>query len=315
MALHSDGEYIRIQGDLVQFVEERVTRQALLKDVIDKLEISQPVTLPTIGRTQVFAHFEQVGMTKRLFAMTEIPPAVRFISKNIYSGTARRYKLSMPWTYIWFVAETADQNINAANWAFTSYRIFHSKTQYKGIDDEFIAARLPNVYADGRICWGATGVDPRMTLADRFDQLTNEWYVSRFNTDLDGPHSYPNGADSFREWVLGTLENNRWFETWNDWTDPLVTKYSVRRLLEEFGSTPFMERINNPGAIPEVPTNLTFGAWDQWWNQLEPLERARARISINNLAEDTPDDFPAEIPVLVGTDDDGGEDIPYEFGD
>lgn len=311
MAYFRDGEHIRIQGDLVQYVEEHVTRQVTLKDFINKIEVSQPVTLPTLGRTQVFAHFEQQGMVKRIFAMTEIPPGVRFISKNLWGSTARRYRLSFPWTYMWFVAETSD-DLSRATWSFSDYRIFHSKNQYKNMDDEFISARVPNVYSDGRICWGATGVDPRMTLADRIDQLTNEWYVSRFNTDLDSEHSYPNRAGTFKEWVLGTMENGRWYETWSDWTDPSVPKFTVRQLLRDHNVTPFTERINNPGAIPAVPTNMTFGSWDEWWAQLEPLQRARASVSLENLALDDPENVPLDMedPALVT--DDGGEEIAYE---
>ena len=42
----------------------------------------------------------------------------------------------------------------------------------------------PNVYGDGRICFGSTGANMDQSLSQRLQQTVNEFYVSDFNRDL-----------------------------------------------------------------------------------------------------------------------------------
>src|SRR6187431_1270427 len=306
-----DGERIVVQGDLVELQELRTIRQVPLNEWLQRINVTTPVTLPTIGRTQVFAHYDgTAGGVKRFFILSEIPAAIRSIEKNI-GNSARRYRLAFPHTYIWFVAETAEDKVDRASCAINEYRCFHARDRYNGIDTEMVVAFVPNIYGDGRICWGATGVDPGMTLADRIDKLTNEWYLSRFNTDLDGYTHYPRGAANFRDWVIETREGGASiYRNWPEWTDPNVTKYTVRRLLEEHGVTPTLTNIVLPNEIPAVETNMTFGRWDEWWTSLDPQQRTRAQISLGNLALDDPENLP-ELEETPEDSDDGGVEIEY----
>lgn len=305
-----DGEYLEIQGNLAQIVERRVTRQVPLEEALRNLQTAIPVTFPTIGRTQVFGHYDasQRGL-KRTYILSEIPAGIKNISKNIAGGRARRYRLAMPWTYLWFGAETGNADSNAA-WSINDYKIFQSRTRYSGIDQEMIVARLPNVYGDGRICWGTTGASPNATLADRIDQLTNEWFLSRFNTDLDGGVPLPYGEPNYRRWVAETRENPSCWQNWPEWASRNVIKYTVRSLLANAGETIRTEEIVLPNSIPEVPVRLTFGSWEQWWSRIPEEERVRARISMENYFADNPTTAFVDDVEEIETDD-GGTDIPF----
>jgi hypothetical protein len=303
------GEEIVIKGELVELRTISINRQVPLKDWLDNIEVVAPVTLPTIGRTQVFAHYDKTGGTHRLMVLTEIPAGIRHLEKNLRNGTARRYRLAMPWTYLWFACESS----NGRDWGIGDYRVFHARERYNGITDEMIVARVPNVYHDGRICWGSAGVSPSLTLADRLDQLTNDFYVSRFNSDLDGNVPLPYNEPNYARWVRESAEDAASWRRWPEFTDRNVTKYTVENLLQTHGVTPRLTEIVMPDAIPEVPVRLTFGRWDEWWMALEPEQRAMAQISLGNLALDDAANVPIgqvqeAAPVEV---DDGGTTIDF----
>lgn len=303
------GEEISIQGDLVTLRTTSISRQVPLEDWLDGLNISRPSTFPVLARSQVFGHMEEVGTVKKLFALTEIPAGIKNITKNLRNGTARRYRLAMPWTYLWFVCQTGDADTRSGAWSVGDYKVFHARQRFNSVNDEMIVARLPNVYADGRICWGAAGVAPGLSLADRLDQLTNEWYLSRFNTDLDGENSIPQGEPNYRRWVHESHENPNCWQNWTEWTDRNVGKVTVTSLMAAHGTTPRMTEIVLDDAIPEVPIRLTFGHWDQWWMNLPPEERARAQISLGNL--DLDDAIPAAVEEVIDPTDDGGVEVPF----
>ncbi len=314
-----NGEYIEMQGNIARLMERRLVREVRLEDVANSLEVSKPVTLPTIARAQVFAHVDESDQTsKKLYVLSEIPAGIKNISKNLGDRGARRYRLAMPWTYIWFACSTTDNIIRGASWAITDYKIFHAQSRYDGINDPMIVARVPNVYEDGRICWGATGVSPNMSLANRIDQLTNEWYLSRFNTDLDGSVPLPYDEGNYRRWVQETRDNPNCWVSWPEWTNPTVTKYTVAGLLANAGQTPRMQEIILADSIPEIPIRLTFGSWEEWWRRLPAEERRRSIISMENMRFDDPSIIPDAPDLVTGhydddeDYDDGGVEIPYE---
>jgi hypothetical protein len=310
-----DGELVEIQNGLATVYRKETVRQVSLDALMKTLSTgSGPVTLPTIARSQVFAHLDTSNRnSKKLFIMSEIPAGITNITINNRDRSgARRYRLSMPWTYLWFMATTGESDITRATWSIEDYRVFHARDQYKGVDDEMIVARLPNVYGDGRICWGATGTSPNMSLADRIDALTNGWYLSRFNHDLDGSVPLPQNEPNYRRWVQESRGNVAAFRSWPEWNDRDVTKYSVRSLLLQSGTEPFIEEIHLPNAIPEVPTRLTFLRAEEFWNSLSPENRLRLDRALQNL-RDNPDFFAGAEEILnaeVDPEDDGGVPVP-----
>ncbi len=283
----TDGERISIQNDLVTLEQVSTSRQVSLADFLEQLNVGGSVTFPTLPRTAVFVHQDSsTPGTRSMFFLTEIPAGIVNLEKNLYEE-ARRYRLAMPWTYIWFAVSTNDMTPNTAQWAVNDYRCFHKLERYNGINEEMIVARLPNVYSDGRICWGATGADPRATLGERLDQLTNEWYLSRFNADLDGNVELPYGAADYARWIRESRENPTSWRNWPEWTDVNVSKYTVDALLRDHGMTARTREIVLPNSIPSIPMRLTYGSWEEWFRTQVPAEELRrAEIAIANVRAD-----------------------------
>jgi hypothetical protein len=286
-----------------------------LEQFLPLISVRNDVTLPTIPRTMVFGHY--APNEKKFYILSELPTAIRSISKNLRDGTARRYRLAMPWTYIWYVAEETRTNA----WELTDHRIFFARERYETMDSPMIVAMLPNVYDDGRICWGSTGTSPNQSLADRIDTLTNEWYLSRFNADLDGQRPLPYGESNYARWVRETNEIGlRSYDNWPEWNS--MPRYTVNRLLAGDSVEPRPVILTLADSIPPVtiaPRFGTFGAWEEWWNNLPAEQRGRAFTALSNIREDNPDFVPTVFPEDVAATaaapttptDDGGTEIPY----
>lgn len=305
-------EIIEIEGNLVSLVSRTVSRQMSLEDFIPYISIQKPITFPTIARSQVFAHYELPA--SKMFALCEISPGIRTIRKNMSDGTARSYRLAFPWTYFWF--QISGVNLTDSDIPYIDdYRIYFARERYSDINTPMIPALLPNVYSDGRICWGSTGVSSSLSMSDQLDGLVNGWYSSRFNSDLDGNRPYPYGENSFRRWVEESARSATCWEMWPEWNQE-VTK--VKDLLEEAGTSyrPAVVRLAN--TIPEIRTPASFGRWEDWWQEIPIVERRRALIAAQNVEQSHIPDTLGQtyISNQINSDDDfyndGGIEIPYE---
>jgi hypothetical protein len=283
------GERITIKGDLVQLEELIVTRQVPLKDWLENVNISTPTTLPTLGSTQRFGHIDKNPEGHwRYFVLTEIPAGIKQLLKTDgRGGETRRYRVSTPWTYIWLVATSADRVISStSSWSITDYRAFFANERYISPETEMISAILPNIYRNGRICWGATGADVRANFSDRIDQLTNEFYLTRFNTDLDGEMGIPNGALTYRQWVDESRADVSCWKNWTDWQH--ADKFNVGNLMATDGAEPRSTPIVLNNSIPEIPIRLTYGRWEEWLLENIPREElARLRVTMGNIDWET----------------------------
>lgn len=302
-----EGQFLQIQNNLAQIVDFRVIRQGRLEDIAPHLEVGNNFSLPTVPRTAVFASLNIEDGTQTLAFLSEIPPGRKNLVKRQRDGRFFRYRLAMPWTYMW----TTWQSRNGRNWSSMEYRIFHALNRYSGPNDEMIAALLPNVYANGNICWGATGADANQSIGDRVDDLTNNWYLTRFNTDLDGEHGLPWGEPNYGRWVRESRENIDCWRSWPEWER--APKYTVNGLLNGEGFQSRLERQTVQGAIPEIPAPLTFGRADETMAALTPEQQAILFLALQNNGI-TADNLPAIDTATENTganpvtpDDDGGE--------
>jgi len=305
-------EFIEIEDGIARLITKTVSRQIPLAELVKYVEHIPDVTLPSIARTQVFAHQSYSVSDTKMLILCELPPGVRSITKNIRRGTPRglrRYRLSIPWTYFWFYASSNDlPTSEIRNWSIYSTRIFSAKEQYKDINSPMIVAPLPNLSADGEVCWGSTSVPLRQSLADQLDQKVNEWYLSDFNDDLDGNVRLPYGETSLKRWVTESRESANSWRNWPEWEDAR-RQVTVKSLLEHAGvETPFAEKFISDGFIPPANMPLTYGAWDEWWALVNSAQRLRALRSLENLIQDMPDFAPEEIfeEDSIADNDDGG---------
>jgi len=157
------------------------------------------------------------------------------------------------------------------------YRVFWSKNRYNDPNaTDCIRALLPNVYNDGRICFGSTGADANQSIANRLDQTVNEFFSSEFNNDLGV--AYPNEWRGYRAWVAATAKDPMGWMSWPDLGPDQTnwTKYSWNSIIGEWNTVPTRDiPVAVPDPIPPLALNASFGRIEQWLDSLTPAQRIR----------------------------------------
>ena len=183
-------------------------------------------------------------------------------------------ELSFPYTRFFFICKTNDPTNNLA-WRLMNYKVLWANKQYADKNErDMIPALLPNVYDDGRICFGSTGANADQTLSDRLNQTVNEFFVSEFNSDLHIRR--PNGARTWRSWERMTVNDPTGWMQWDDWTNTTNQHYSYTDLCgrARVNHDRFEPMIaGNP--IPEVPLGASFGRIREWLATLDNSQRSR----------------------------------------
>lgn len=297
-----------IQNDLVQIIEETVTRQIPLQKLFPHLVQKVPVTIPVLPRTSRFVHLDESQPNKKVINfLCEVPAGVKTITKeNKDKYNKRRYRLSFPWTYFFItaVAEGAAERFVVTNW-----KCFHSRKEFDGLPGEFYVAFLPNIYKEtGEICFGSAGGPPG-SLADQIDFIVNNFYITEFNDHLDRSHMvWPFNGTSFKNWVDATEAKGA--SAWRDfpeWTSGTRQKFTLHDLLGG-ANVARSERIEGGTAIPEIPSPMTFGRAEEWIRNIAPQDRGRLKIALGNVVEDDPNAVEAPVEIAEVTDDGG---VPF----
>lgn len=296
--------HLEIHNGLVQRVRREVLSSAPLDSIAPLLETRLPVLTPIMPRSMVMFWYDaSATTTRKLRVLCEIPAAIRPIVK-----LNRRYRLAMPWTYMLFDLETRSQD--DTRWSMTNYRAYHAEERITRLDQQVIAALLPNVDDSATICFGSTGVDANQPMCDYIDTIVNRWYVSNFNNDLVRGRMVPrpyHPAPNWLPWVQATRERGaNSFREWPEWTNPDITHWTIAQLMGN-------EQAALPGttvedAIPVLPPVPTFGGADEAILGWSPVQRARIYAALN-AHDDEPDFFEVPVPVVTTLTDDGGEDI------
>ena len=315
-------QIIEIEGDLARRVSREVIQEMPLADILPFIENRPPITM-FHPRSAIFTYWnESDPRNKQVKYLCELPPGIRSIVKS-----GRRYRLAIPWTYFVFgftMGAAGDIN-DGANWQMVDYLVFHSRDRFEGPEHRLWTAFLPNVYEDGRICFGTTGVPTRQSLMNRVDQMVNEWYLTQFNNDVHGSRTHPlpfNGRlpNGWALWVNATRDHGlQAIQQMPEWdvTDQSIPSWTVSEILTGMGARPSMiafpqERVQIgtvTDAVPAIQMPWTFGRIEEWYAQLDPVQRFRVRTAANNYVTEnpaavqapTPDDDPNNLT------DDGGE--------
>ena len=264
-------QIIEIEGGLVRLISKSIDYQIPMADWIDKIEKRAPINtpvLPTGTRAMVWDPTDLNAQT--LTVLIEREP------HNMRMDYGRSVKtLSVPWTRFLFFCKTNDPSNHLA-WVLTDYRVFWAKSRYADpAVSDMIPAMLPNVYGDGRICFGSTGANANQSLADRLDETVNGFFTSQFNDDL--AIIRPNGARSWRQWERMTANNPTGWVEWDDW-DPNVGRHQMYSLDVFQGNVNTTHRFSPMIAadpIPAIELGATFGRAYEWVERLDNNQRAR----------------------------------------
>lgn len=253
---------IEIEGGLVNVVERVVTASIPIGEWLPHIEKRNPIHVPTLPPgTRAMSWDPRDPNDQILSVLIELQPS---IIQMDYQGDIRT--LSVPYTRFFFEARTSNAQDNML-WSLTNYRIFWAKTEYEDPDKkDMIAALLPNVYEDGRICFGSTGADVNQTLAKRLSQTVNEFYASQFNNDL--AIRRPQGARGWRQWERMTQNDPTGWMEWSD-LDPSQGIHMMRsynNLIQQTATQGIgrFEPMVAANPIPEVPIGASFGRVQQW---------------------------------------------------
>lgn len=231
--------------------------------------IYSPV-LPTNVRAEYWDSTDQSNQ-KLVFMMEREPQIITMTFRN-REGNTTRHRLSIPWSRFTFTATTSDINARGAGWQLQDYKVFWSKDRYTDpTKEDMVPCLLPNIYEDGRICFGSTAPAAGTNFADRMDEIVNSFYISMFNRDL--AIRYPNGARSWATWERLTETNPMHWREWSDWTNighlMSYTQVSGAAIIDR------SERVIGADGIPPLNTGATWGAAEEWWNALNNNQRAR----------------------------------------
>lgn len=273
---------IRIQGDLVSLVDETVVRSIALNDWLPNIERRAPIFTPVLPTGLRGMNWDPTDLSNQtLSVLIEVPPQVMSMTYDRRDGTRTRpgievHRLSIPFTRFAFIFTTADPRSH--NWVPSDYRVYWARSRYSNPSlADMTPALLPNVYADGRICFGTTAADANQSLADRIDSTVNGFFTSTFNSDLT--IRYPNGWRNWTAWEqMSTASPNDW-TTWPD-LDPrggIRSFYSWEALNGSFSNHTAnrLDPVIANDGIPELPLGATFGRTHEWLNGLTPEQRAR----------------------------------------
>jgi Prokaryotic E2 family D len=266
-------QVIEIENGLVRLVERSVQYSVPMTDWLDKIEKRNPIATPVLPVGTRAVYWDQTDLTAQTFVVLieQQPQMIRMDFDNMIR------ELSIPYTRFFFVA-TTDDPTNTLAWRLTNYKVFWAKAQYADPTvKDMIPALLPNVYEDGRICFGSTGADASQTLANRLNQTCNEFYVSRFNHDLTIRR--PNGARTYREWERMTQNNSTGWMDWRDF-DPALGYHTFRSYddLVRQARVTMNDRFAPMLAaepIPDIPLGASFGRLNEWLETLDSSQRDR----------------------------------------
>jgi hypothetical protein len=180
--------YLRIEGELVSHVTEKVEREVELTELLDEIVRTQPIST---GRLPANTRF-LVRLGEREAYVLEQPPMRRVIEYHASQRSGSEpstYRLALPYV-VFVVGVEAGQIVSLANYFRTS--------PIGSIDDGLSYSCLPNTSDDGVVCLGSVRV-AGSSVGERIDALIGAFWASRFNQDL---HRHPLPfSGGFRSWA------------------------------------------------------------------------------------------------------------------
>jgi hypothetical protein len=266
-------QIIEIEGALVNVIDRTVRYSVPLDQWLPQIERRSPVFTPVVpsGTRAIWWDPTDVNSQKLLILVEREPQT---ISLNLQDTI---HRLSIPWSRFFFYAYTNDPQ-DHTRWRLEDYRLMWAQNSYTNPNTkDMLPASVPNVYSDGRICFGATGADANQNLSDRIDQTINEFYATQFNLDLG--IRYPNRWRGYASWVAATARDPMCWTNWNEWTsiEDNPNAYSFNMLANEFVSKLLIRTVSviAPDPIPPLALGATFGHTREWLESLTNNQRAR----------------------------------------
>jgi hypothetical protein len=164
-------KFLRIKGDLVEVVEERITKTVSLTDLAEEMNKEAGTCTPVLPMGCRY-FFQKGDYTAFLI---EQAPATRTIS---WSGT--NYKLALPYVMFWvvFKGEYVDSGTTGKT------RVFYRSSPFRSLKDSFSRPNLGNMNHRCLICTGRMSISGN-SLAVKAESYIEEFWNSTFNGDIN----------------------------------------------------------------------------------------------------------------------------------
>jgi hypothetical protein len=270
---------IEIDGGLVSVVNREVSMTVPLEEWLPLIERRVPVSTPVLPTNVRALWWDETDLNrKKLVILIEREPQI--INLNMAGAI---HRLSIPWTRFFFHASTRSTLGN--EWVLDDYRLYWSNKRFaNSTANDMLPALLPNIYEDARICFGSTGANAQQSIADRLDQIVNEFYTTTFNGDLTIRR--PNGWRGWANWERMTTTNPMGWLTWTDWTTRPMASWADLCGNAAAGSTTRNDPMVAADGIPDIPLGATFGRINEWFAGMDTPTRHRLLIAARAFTED-----------------------------
>lgn len=165
-------QFLRIEGEAVHVVTERIERTVKLADLVSEMSRSQGIVTPLLPQG---CRFYSSNRDRSTFVIEQAPTIRSLVWERMESGNAK-WKLAFP--YCIFVVVSHGNAVSTSE-----CRVFYRTSPLSGTDDVLLRTNLCNVYRVGTICTGSLRVQGE-TLAQKADSFVSGFWGSRFNADL-----------------------------------------------------------------------------------------------------------------------------------
>lgn len=278
---------IVIEGSLIRHERIETLSEAPLESLSTHLVRKIATTLPVLPSNPVrYIHFD--GESNRGMMLVETAPALRHIrvwhnEDSNYADDAERrdpetgqaiWRVQFPWQYFRFGFSFRDRATSLVSFTLDDALLYWSRDTLRGENHQLIPAPVPNVDAQGRICWGSTRAE-NSSLDARIDDYINNFTTSTFNEDLG--HATPFGT-SLTEWERNSPPDQPL--AWRDWllwrdmpnaTTPKQMSDNVAR-----SELPAIAELNPSFVdLPQPPANFTLARAQEYVAGLTPGARRR----------------------------------------
>ncbi|OGG52466.1 hypothetical protein A3H16_04100 [Candidatus Kaiserbacteria bacterium RIFCSPLOWO2_12_FULL_53_8] len=194
-------QYLRIEGDAVHLVTERVERTVRLPELLAEAGRQAGFTSPVLptGCRMFYASGERTAF------VIEQPPQVRQLTwRNMDNEGREQWKLAFP--YIIFVVACVRDAVDSG-----ICRIFYRNAPLGSGDDKLQRPNLCNTNSNGSICTGSMRVTGA-TMAAKADSFVSAFWQSNFNSDLHNQNWTPSARKivqvaSLAAWQAASDEN------------------------------------------------------------------------------------------------------------
>lgn len=164
-------KFLKIEGDAVHLVTERIERTVLLDDFLGEVQKERGFISPILP--QGCRMFHQSG-TRTTFVVEQNPQVRQLTWTSMEDGNS--WKLAFP--FVIFIISFSGDAIDTG-----STRIFFRTSPLGNGDDKMQRSNLCNVYQDGHACTGSMRVSGA-TLAQKAESFISEFWRSNFNSDV-----------------------------------------------------------------------------------------------------------------------------------